>query len=171
MSWGSCDQEPQTRNQKKQSLPSSSLEAGSPKSRYQHGCREISFLVSSSFWWFWRPLACGHIPPVCASVSSWPLPVSLSYKFLSSYKKASHIRLGPRCPNTTSSLWLQRLYFQVRSPSQILGGHVFWGHLSPFPDGSVVKKVPANAGDASLIPESGRSPREGNGNLLQYSCK
>ena len=68
-------------------------------------------------------------------------------------------------------LWLQRLYFQVRSPSQILGGHVFWGHLSPFPDGSVVKKVPANAGDASLIPESGRSPREGNGNLLQYSCK
>ena len=40
-----------------------------------------------------------------------------------------------------------------------------------FPDGSGVKSLPANAGDASLIPESGRSPREGNGNLLQYSCK
>ena len=28
----------------------------------------------------------------------------------------------------------------------------------------------ANAGFASLIPESGRSPGEGNGNPLQYSC-
>ena len=27
-----------------------------------------------------------------------------------------------------------------------------------------------NAGDAGLIPESGRSPREGNGYPLQYSC-
>ena len=37
----------------------------------------------------------------------------------------------------------------------------------------VVKNPPANAGDArdmGLIPESGRSPGEGNGNLLQYSC-
>ena len=43
--------------------------------------------------------------------------------------------------------------------------------VEDFPDGSVVKKVPANAGKVSLIPESGRSPREGNGNPLQYSCK
>ena len=33
-----------------------------------------------------------------------------------------------------------------------------------------VKNVPANAGDAGLIPESGRSPGGGNGNPLQYSC-
>ena len=42
-----------------------------------------------------------------------------------------------------------------------------------FPSGSVVKNPPANAGDAEdscLTPGSGRSPREGNGNLLQYSC-
>ena len=38
------------------------------------------------------------------------------------------------------------------------------------PGGSVVKNLPSNAGDSSLIPESGRSPGEGNGNLLQYSC-
>jgi len=37
------------------------------------------------------------------------------------------------------------------------------------PDGSVVKKPPANAGDTGLIPRSGRSLREGNGNPLQYS--
>ena len=39
-----------------------------------------------------------------------------------------------------------------------------------FPSGSVVKNPPANAGDLSLIPGSGRSPGEGNGNPLQYSC-
>ena len=42
-----------------------------------------------------------------------------------------------------------------------------------FPDGSVVKNLPANAGDTGdlgLIPGSGRSHVEGNGNPLQYSC-
>ena len=38
------------------------------------------------------------------------------------------------------------------------------------PGGSVVKNLPANAGDVSLIPGSGRSPGEGSGNPLQYSC-
>ena len=38
------------------------------------------------------------------------------------------------------------------------------------PGNSVVKSPPANAGDLGLIPGSGRSPREGNGNPLQYSC-
>ena len=39
-----------------------------------------------------------------------------------------------------------------------------------FPGGSVIKNQPANAGDVGLIPGSGRSPGEGNGNPLQYSC-
>ena len=39
-----------------------------------------------------------------------------------------------------------------------------------FPSGSVVKNLPANAGDTGSIPGSGRSPGEGNGNLLQYAC-
>ena len=37
----------------------------------------------------------------------------------------------------------------------------------------MVKHLPANAGDvrdAGLIPGSGRSPGEGHGNPLQYSC-
>ena len=43
-----------------------------------------------------------------------------------------------------------------------------------FPDGSVVKNLPANAVDAGysgLIPGSGRSPGGENGNPLQYSCQ
>ena len=42
-----------------------------------------------------------------------------------------------------------------------------------FPGVAVVKNPPADAGDAKdidLLPKSGRSPGEGNGNLLQYSC-
>ena len=39
-----------------------------------------------------------------------------------------------------------------------------------FPRGSVVKNTIANAVEAGSIPGSGRSPGEGNGNPLQYSC-
>ena len=39
-----------------------------------------------------------------------------------------------------------------------------------FSAGAVVKTSPANAGDMSSIPGSGRSPGVGNGNLPQYPC-
>ena len=39
-----------------------------------------------------------------------------------------------------------------------------------FPGGSEVKASACNAGDLGSIPGSGRSPGEGNGNPLQYSC-
>ena len=39
-----------------------------------------------------------------------------------------------------------------------------------FPGGSVVKNLPANAGDVGSIPGLGRSPGVGNGDQLQYSC-
>ena len=41
------------------------------------------------------------------------------------------------------------------------------------PGGSMVKNLPANTGDTGdsvLIPGSGRSPGEGNGNPPHYSC-
>ena len=40
-----------------------------------------------------------------------------------------------------------------------------------FSHGSVVKNLPANAGDASSIPVSGRSPAEGNGNPLHILAR
>ena len=39
-----------------------------------------------------------------------------------------------------------------------------------FPGGSVVKNLPANAGDVGLISGLGRFPGIGNGNPLPYSC-
>ena len=47
---------------------------------------------------------------------------------------------------------------------------IYW---KGFPGGPVVKNPAVSAGDAresGLIPGSGRSPGEGNGNPLQYSC-
>ena len=42
--------------------------------------------------------------------------------------------------------------------------------LRDFPGGSDGKVSAYNAGDLGSIPGSGRSPGEGNGNPLQYSC-
>ena len=39
-----------------------------------------------------------------------------------------------------------------------------------FPDSSVGKESACDAGDLSSIPGSGRSPREGTGHSLLYSC-
>ena len=50
------------------------------------------------------------------------------------------------------------------------------GYISPkspnsyFPSGSGGKASAYSAGDLGSIPWSGRSPGEGNGNPLQYSC-
>ena len=41
---------------------------------------------------------------------------------------------------------------------------------SGFPGGSDGKEYAYNAGDLGSIPGSGRSPGEGNGNPIQYSC-
>ena len=42
-------------------------------------------------------------------------------------------------------------------------------YLQGFPDGSVVKNLPAKAGDMGSIPGSRRFPGGGNGNPLLYS--
>ena len=42
--------------------------------------------------------------------------------------------------------------------------------IGDFPCGSVVKNLPANAGNIGPIPGLERSPGDGNGNPLQYSC-
>ena len=45
-----------------------------------------------------------------------------------------------------------------------------WHHNSNKKQGSDGKVSACNAGDLGSIPGSGRSPGEGNGNPLQYSC-
>ena len=57
-------------------------------------------------------------------------------------------------------LWILKLLCLCYSLSFIEG----------FPVGSEAKESAYNAGDTGLIPGLGRSPGEGNGNPLQYSC-
>ena len=51
----------------------------------------------------------------------------------------------------------------------VISHHLYGFHMS-FPVGSMVKNLPANAAELGLIPELGRSPREGSGKSLQYFC-
>ena len=59
------------------------------------------------------------------------------------------------------------LITSVQQSESVIHMYYFsWG----FPGGSEVKVSAWNAGDLGSIPGSGRSPGEGNGNPLQYSC-
>ena len=77
-----------------------------------------------------------------------------------------------RCP------WRRkRLPTPVFLPGEFHGLYSSWGHVIYmcciywcFPGGSVVKNPPDNAEGMSLISGPGRSPKEGNGNPLEYSC-
>ena len=62
-------------------------------------------------------------------------------------------------PHTNKTSLYHNCYFKV-------GTYLRLG----FPGGAVVKNPHANARDASSVPGSGRSPGDGNGNWLQYSC-
>ena len=70
--------------------------------------------------------------------------------------------MRPLCLN----LFMSRVCLQIVLLSSV------YDSLIPKPGGTMVlqKNPPANAGDVGSIPGSGRSPGEGNDNLLQYSC-
>ena len=59
------------------------------------------------------------------------------------------------------------IHFKVSIMTSIL---VIYHHKSCFPGGADVKECACNTGDLGLIPGSGRSPGERNGNPLQDSC-
>ena len=65
---------------------------------------------------------------------------------------------------TSSFAISSRLLFHNRMEHNVVSIYVI--HIDSCPGDSVVKNPPANSGDASLIPVSGRYPGEGNGNPL-----
>ena len=62
--------------------------------------------------------------------------------------------------------WLKWLSMHAYTFIFIIYTTYIWG----FPHSTVGKESSCNAEDLGLIPGSGRSPVEGNGNPLQYSC-
>ena len=72
-----------------------------------------------------------------------------------------------------NSILKQKFPLPSNPPSQWLAATLLLSVSVNFPAGSVIKNPPANAGDprdAGLIPGSGRSFGEGNGNPLQDFC-
>ena len=87
---------------------------------------------------------------------------------------------SPHLPTYTHTTFILRLPTTNREVGTYLRHQrIFWKYLGMdnvkegFPSDSMVKNPPANAGDTgdtSSIPGSRRSPGEGNGNPLKYSC-
>ena len=71
------------------------------------------------------------------------------------------------------AMWLLFLAHGFKSQSEVNSFPSFLGTKIPLslglPGGTVVKNPPANTGDVSLIPGSGRPTGGGNGSPLQYS--
>ena len=57
-----------------------------------------------------------------------------------------------------------------RNRSSLQPGLLFLLRVQGFPRGTGVRNLPASAEDAGPTPGLGRSPGEGNGHLLPYSC-
>ena len=89
-----------------------------------------------------------------------PHPVLLfSERRLLSFYLIYHFEMGKTLHR------ILRTYTSVSSERRILRMY-----LGLFPGGSVSKESACSAGDLGSIPGSRRSPGEGNGNQLQYSC-
>ena len=91
---------------------------------------------------------------------------------------ACYVTSNDQMPDTTSA---DRMFLELSTAPasfchkfwiKVDVGTLDWSNLGHTPGmcGSVVKNLPANAEETGLIPGSGRSSREGNGNPLQYSC-
>ena len=98
---------------------------------------------------------------LCIFFQEVPIFLALSSNFQS---PGTHSKIDPLKGNIDHVLlFSQKQKLQIHVRLNII-------YCSGFPGDSVVKNLPANAGHACLIPGLGRSPREGNGKLLQYSC-
>ena len=79
------------------------------------------------------------------------------------YKTNSLSDLENRLMVTEGERW-------VGGINQGVGINIYAQYSMDFPGGSDDKASAYNVGDLDSIPGSGRSPGEGNGNPLQYSC-
>ena len=87
---------------------------------------------------------------------SWQAHVTLIKQF---WKKEIHSKVHLLALITFLMKFAIALYYNIVTT-------MIWG----FPGGLVVENQPANTGDTGSILRLGRSPWEGNGKLLQYSC-
>ena len=103
--------------------------------------------------------SCCYILEINTALKSNHIPIKLN--FLKNHKKRM---LGSKFYQLDHiQIWGDNSYICVCEYIHI------YTHLS-IPGGSDNKASACNAGDLGLMSGSGRSPGEGNGNPLQYSC-
>ena len=137
------------------------------------------------FWWTFRLLPCPEI--VNSAAVNTGVHISfivvtfliLTFSCLWWMETSSDWLLWLLTWPSSGVTWCPRISLYASLPSY---GINFYGALPPlngeciskmlsgFPHNSFGKESACNAGDPGSIPGSGRSPGEGNGNPLQYSC-
>ena len=104
-----------------------------------------------------------------SSILAWRIPWTEEPGGLQSTELQSQTRLRQLSTHAHTDpkyreIIAHRKYFLKVPPSPKLS-------IPPdLPGDTVIKSLPANAGDVGWIPGLGRYPGEGNGNSLQYSC-
>ena len=124
-----------------------------------------------------------HSPPAgqqghtAASAAPWPQQCSGAVLQLLTPDPGSptvFARLGEECNNGVCQClchWMWGKISIILLPLEpVFSDLQISLHIWGFPDVSVVKNPPANAGDSGTIPGSGRFPGGGHGNPLQHSC-
>ena len=72
---------------------------------------------------------------------------------------------------TDREAWRAAVHGLTKTQTRLSNWTELWARFQfIFPDGSDDEESACNAGDPDSIPGLGRSPGEGNGNPLQYSC-
>ena len=104
-------------------------------------------------------------PPAQRTLVRAPLLACVTLRALARVLKRAELQL--HCSSTGQGVFVACLRRPEWCGSGISGQIL---SFVDFPGGSAVRNLPANAGDMDLIPGSGRSPGEGNGNPLQSSC-
>ena len=135
------------------------LEAGNQRSRYQHG----GFLVQALF------LACRESPFLLFPHMAGRESVCV-YKLcgICFYKDTNLTARTPASLSHLKPIVSQGPHLQVPFHCEFGLQHEFWEDAVH--GGLVVKNLSASAGDAGSIPGLGRTPGEGEGYPLQYSC-
>ena len=114
-----------------------------------------------------QPYSSGHSLTLCASVSPGegvgPSVCQHLGPGITAFESPwERVKCMFPCPGPRKeTLWSPDLGLCVwHSPS----------HFGGYPGGSVIKNLPANAGDSGSVPGSRRAPGGGHGNPLQDSC-
>ena len=110
-------------------------------------------------------------------ITLWRFPVTC--QILKSFCAFVNVYLLTLSPCITSNSKIKQLFYglilrgklpSVGSKIELILSKVSSKHILGFPGGSVGKEFACNEGELGLIPRSRRSPGEGNGYCLHYSC-